>query len=161
MEGSAYSFAMKLKEKGLNYIGAQDNIAYLQGNFAGHQACWFGVVETTDKQVCTVFVILPKSDKWSTLESDYSNLKDRLTAKYGEPTSCVETFNTSYGEPRDEQSKFTQLMLDNCTYSCIFDTDEGHIGLSIEKTDYEGAVILRYWDNINQNKLEQQIQDDI
>lgn len=66
MEGTLNSFVQKLKDKGFTYIGAQDGMAILKGEFAATKGCTIGVARFEDRdQVNIVAVIFPEKDSWT------------------------------------------------------------------------------------------------
>jgi len=71
-----------------------------------------------------------------------------LTEKYGEPSDCVEKFQTY--EPKDDGSKMYQVKFDACLYYATYKTDKGNIELSIYHSDVTGCCVrLIYFDKIN------------
>lgn len=152
----------KLKQKGFTHIGTSDGIALLSGEFASYKNCTVGVLSSKDKDIVVkVGVIFPSHETWSALENNYVSLKKMLTTKYGEPTECVETFQ-SYSQPTDDFLKMSALKLDNCKYLTIFETGKGSIELQLAHNSVSGCfVILSYYDAINQKAVVSSAMDDL
>ena len=122
MEGTLNSFVQKLKEKGFTYLGQQDGMALLKGEFAATKGCTVGVARFSDRdQVNLVAVIFPEEETWNSITRSYYNLKDMLTEKYGNPESIEEFTNR---EPSDDFLKFHALLNDECNYISEFTCKE-------------------------------------
>ncbi len=84
-----------MEENGFTHISTEDGIALLKGDFASYKNCTVGVARLKQKDlVSKITVMFPVSDTWSYLWSNYSSLKEMLTEKYGEPSKCVEKFQS-------------------------------------------------------------------
>lgn len=143
MEGTLNSFVDKLKSKGYTYMGQQDGIALLQGEFAATKDCTIGVARFADKdQVNMVVVLLPGQKSWSSITSDYYTFKNLLTEKYGTPNV---TENFSDREPTSDFSKFYALLNDECHFLSEFTTNNSrkHFDLSkiYELPMFKGSTI--------------------
>lgn len=160
MEGTLNSFVQKLKDKGFTYIGTQDGMAILKGEFAATKGCTIGVARFEDRdQVNLVAVIFPEKDSWTGITQSYYGLKEMLTEKYGEPES-VETFSDR--EPSSDFLKFHALLVDECHYISEFIVENGKIQLTMAKQDYKyAAVILRYIDKANADETRKKVMDDL
>ena len=94
------------------------------------------------------------------LSSNYFNLKNLLTEKYGKSSENVEEFQ-SY-TPDDDGSKFTQVQLGACKFYTIFETEKGSIELTIEHDDITSCFVkLSYFDKINSETVKKQALDDL
>ena len=160
MEGTLNSFVQKLKDKGFTYLGQQDGMAVLKGEFAATKGCTVGVARFSDRdQVNLVAVIFPEKETWSSITKSYFNLKDMLTEKYGTPES-IEEF--SGREPSSDFLKFHALVKDECNFISEFTCEGGKIQLTMKKQNYNtAAVILRYIDNANANETRKKVMDDL
>lgn len=160
MEGTLNGFVQKLKEKGFTYIGTQNGMAVLEGEFAATKGCTIGVVRFEDRdQVNIVAVIFPEQDSWTGITQSYFGLKEMLTEKYGEPKT-VETFSDR--EPSSDVLKFYALLNDECHYISDFYVENGKIQLTMEKHDYNSAsVMLRYIDKANADETRKKVMDDL
>lgn len=161
IDGSLREYIASMKEAGFTLINTEEDIATLQGDFAGYKNCKITV--TTIKPmdlVNTINVAFPERDEWSELEGDYNLLKSMLQHKYGTPADCVEKFDmtSSY---LDNSMKLTLLLMDECTWYTTFYTPNGDIKLSIEYKAPESFVQLSYYDRLNSNAVMQQAIDDL
>ena len=108
-----------------------------------------------------VKVIFPERDTWSSLSSDYFNLKELLIEKYGEPSDVVEEFDT-YSEPRDDNSKMHEVGMNRCIYYSTMETENGSIQLSIENNGVIASfVTLIYFDKINSEIIREKAKGDL
>ena len=163
IDGTLAEYTEKMQEKGFHYLYSEKGLTILQGDFAGYKNCQIGV-STLDNMdlVSTIAVIFTTYDSWGNLYSNYANLKEMLSEKYGTPSIVVEEFQSSY-PPRDDQSRMREVFMDRCKYFSVFETDLGAIELSINKAeDYmEGMVVLRYQDKINSTETRAAAMDDL
>lgn len=159
LTGSLTSFVEKLKSKGMTYIGQEDGVALLKGEFAAYKDCTVGVVtfEGTS-QVCKVSAIFPERETWGSIFEDYNNLKSMLTEKYGEP-DVTETFsNYTY----NDWSKFHAILNDECKFISTFKTDGGTIQLTMMKVgSFKACVSLHYYDKSNTDLVKKKAMDDL
>lgn len=162
IDGTLNSFVTKLKQKGFTYISTDDGVAMFRGDFAAYKNCTVGVVSSKEKDlVVKVAVIFPSHETWAALESNYLSLKQMLTAKYGEPSDCIETFQ-SYSQPEDDNMKIYELQMDRCKYQTLFETEKGNIELLLSHQSFSQCyVILSYYDAINQKTVMSDAMDDL
>ena len=150
IDGTLSEYVLKMKQNGFSHNGTEGGVAMLTGDFAGYKDCIVGVstLKQTDL-VSNITVLFPDKDTWSFLLSNYSSLKEMLTQKYGEPSECVEKFDT-YLEPRDDGDRMHEVKMDNCKYYTTYETDKGSIQLSIDHISVISCyVVLSYYDKIN------------
>lgn len=157
--GTLSSFTNQLKAKGLEYQGTNNGAAALTGDFAGYKNCIIGVIANQSDMVSVVFVLFPEMEKWSELENCYTRYKNLLTEKYGIPTNCIEEFQGDY--VRNDNDKLHELKMDRCKFASMFSCNQGDILLQINYKDGECRVMLIYSDKANQEKLNEQIMDDL
>ena len=160
IDGTLNSFVQKLKDKGCTYIGQQDGLAILSGEFAATKGCSIGVVRFSDRdQVNLVVVIFPEEKTWNGIIKSYYTLKDMLTEKYGTP-ECVEQFSDR--EPSSDYLKFYAILSDECHYVSEFSCENGKIQLTIGKGEYNSAAVsLRYIDKATAIETRKKIMDDL
>ena len=160
IDGTLDKFVSKMKQNGFTEIGTEAGVARLKGDFASYEGC--NVVVSTLKGkdlVSNVTVYFPKQDAWSSLASNYFNLKELLTEKYGQPSKSVENF-TSFVQV-DDGLKMQQVYLDNCNYVTTYETEKGSIQLSIKSNNSNAFVILTYSDKISGNIIRAKAKDDL
>ena len=162
IDGKLSSYVAKLKTKGLIPISIEKDLVVLKGEFAGYKNCKIAAVSSKNKDVVDrTVVFFPSLLKWSLLENNYLSLKNMLSKKYGDPSTCVEEFQSN-STPTDDGMKMTELILDQCKYYSVFTTEKGNIELSIEKGEYsEGFVKLLYLDKINGEIIQNAVMDDL
>jgi hypothetical protein len=162
IDGTLNEYVSKMKKSGFTHLSTEDGTAILNGDFAGYKDCHVGVSTLKQKDlVHKIAVIFPNKDTWSTLSSNYFDLKKMLTEKYGEPSNVVEKFD-GYSQPRDDDDKMYKVKFDNCKYYSIWETDKGDIQLSIAHTSVTSCfVTLAYFDKINGNIIKSSAKDDL
>ncbi len=160
IDGTLNEYVKQMKQSGFTLLGTENGVAILKGDFASYKDCTVGVATSKGKDlVSTITVIFPEQKSWSLLSSNYFNLKELLTEKYGQPSESVENFS-SY-EPADDGSKMTQVYLDACKYVTTYETDKGTIQLSIKGDISNAFVKLAYLDKINGNIIREKAKDDL
>jgi len=160
IDGTLETFISKMKLNGFTEMEPDNRMARLQGDFASYKGCIVSVTTLQGKDlVGKVTVNFPKQDAWSSLASNYFNLKEMLTEKYGQPSETIETFTSV--EPKDDGLKMIQVHLDRCKYVTTYVTDKGSIQLSIKGNAFSAFVILTYSDKINNSIIRANAKDDL
>lgn len=162
IDGTLNEYVSKMKQNGFALIETEDGIGMLSGDFAAYKDCIVGVATLKQKDlVSKITVIFPERDTWSSLSGNYFDLKEMLTQKYGEPSTCVEKFDT-YSEPRDDGDRMHAVRMDNCKYYTTYETDKGSIQLSIEHDEVTRCIVmLAYHDKINSEIIRAKAIDDL
>jgi hypothetical protein len=162
IDGTLDEYVLKMKKSGFMHSGTQDGLAILKGDFASYKNCTVGVSTLKAKDLVNkIIVMLPNVDNWSALASNYFNLKEMLTEKYGQPSDFTEKFDR-YSEPRDDGSKMNEVLMDRCKYFSSWQTEKGTIELTIEKFDYANAFVkLAYFDKINGETIKKEALNDL
>lgn len=161
IDGTLAQYVFKMKQGGFVHTNTQNGIAYLKGDFAGYKNCYVGVSTLKAKDlVHKIAVVFPPRETWSTLSSNYFELKEMLTEKYGEPSDVVEKFDNA--SPDDDHSKMYEVGFDRCKYYSNWRTNNGDIQLAI---DHDGVtrcfVRLMYFDKINSEVIRAKAKDDL
>lgn len=162
IDGTLAEYVLKMKKGGFTHTQTKDGLAILEGDFASYKSCYVGVSTLKTKDlVCKIVVLFPDRDTWSTLSSNYFNLKEMLTEKYGSPSEVVEKFD-SRSQPDDDGDKMYQVKFDNCKYITTYETEKGTIQLSIEHDGMIKCFVkLLYVDKINSEAVRKQALDDL
>ena len=164
IDGTLNEYVAKMKQSGFQYLGAEDGTAILNGDFAGYKNCHIGV--STLKKIDLVHklgVIFPNQETWSRLSSNYSDLKQMLTEKYGKPNEEAELFDVKpYQLPLDDNMKMNQVGIDNCKFFTVWKTDKGEIQLSIDHIGFTSCFVkVVYFDRINSAIINEKDKDDL
>jgi hypothetical protein len=94
IDGKLVDYVSKMKQSGFTHLQTEDGTAYLNGDFAGYKDCYVGVSTLKQKDlVYKIAVVFSEKDTWSVLSTNYFDLKQMLTEKYGEPSDVVEKFD--------------------------------------------------------------------
>jgi len=164
IDGTLNEYVAKMKQSGFQYLGSEDGTAMLKGDFAGYKNCHVGVT-TLNKMdlVHKIGVIFPKQETWSRLFSNYSDLKQMLTEKYGNPNDEVELFDVkSFQLPLDDNMKMHEVGMDNCKFYTVWKTDKGEIQLSIDHSGFTSSFVeIVYFDKINSAIINEKAKDDL
>lgn len=163
IDGSLDAYVKNMQKAGFTYLGKDDGIAILTGDFAGFRNCKVGVVTLKSLDLVNrISVLFETRDKWADVYAVYSQLKEMLSAKYGKASQCVEEFQ-GYTQPHDDNAKMHELNMDRCVYSTVFSVDSGDIELEIMNQGFGNgaAVRLSYWDKINTASVQQKAMDDL
>lgn len=150
IDGTLTHFSTQLVKKGFTKMYNENGQALFQGDFAGYKDC-LAMVSTLDQKdlVYMVSVAFPSLDQWALLESNYSQLKEMLTTKYGKPSEVIEEFQSRI-LPQNDRDKLYELKLDRCTYKTTFETEKGRIALALAHEKMSKCfVVLCYVDGIN------------
>lgn len=161
IDGTLADYVAKMKNNGFIQKGTKDGIVILEGDFASYKGCTVVVATLKQKDlVSKIVVTFPDRQTWSSLSSNYFNLKDLLTEKYGKPSENVEEFQSS--TPDDDGSKMIQVKLGACNYYSSYKIEKGTIQLTIEHDGVSHCFIkLAYFDKINSESIKKQALDDL
>ena len=161
IDGKLVEYVSKMKKSGFIHRSTKDGVAILEGEFASYKNCIVGVSTMKQKDlVSKIGVMFPDRETWSSLSSNYFNLKELLTEKYGNYSESIEEFQTY--TPDDDGSKMTQVQLGACKYYTIYETEKGTIQLSIEHDGLTRCFVkLAYFDKINSETVKKQALDDL
>ena len=163
IDGTLDAYVANMKKAGFTYLGTQDGVAMLQGDFAGYRGCTIGVITLKSIDLVNrITVLFDSQETWSNLYGNYSSLKEMLTTKYGKHSECVEKFE-GYTQPRDDNGRMHELLMDRCKYYTIWETDKGSIELDLIKGEFgnEGMVRLTYWDKTNTSSVQEKALEDL
>lgn len=162
IDGTLDEYVLKMKNSGFTHAGTESGIAMLKGDFAGYKGCIVGVATLKQNDlVSKITVIFPERDTWSSLSSNYYNLKEMLTEKYGRPFNIVEKFDT-YSKPDDDGDRMHAVKMDNCKYYTTYETENGNIQLSIDHESVFSCFIrLSYFDKINSKIIRKKAKGDL
>ena len=161
INGSLNTFVAKLKQKGFSIVHSEKGTAMLSGDFAAVKGCTVIVSEHESGVVNRVAVMFPDKENWAMLYNEYSNLKDMLTQKYGEPTSVEEEFQNEYYK-LDDNDKMHEVRMDRCRFICDWTPENGTIELRIQNSTLLGCmVVLVYIDADNDAKVRAKAIDDL
>lgn len=161
IDGTLAEYVAKMKKVGFTHKVTKDGVAILEGDFASYKSCIVGVSTLKKKDlVSKIVVMFANRDTWSSLSTNYYNLKELLTEKYGSPLESIEEFQTY--TPEDDGSKMTQVKLGSCKYFATFETEKGTIQLKIENDEVSHCFVkLAYFDKINSEAVKKQALDDL
>lgn len=161
INGTLDQYIAKMEKNGFKLVRTKDEIAILNGDFAGYKNCNIKVSTLKGKNlVYKIAVLFPERNSWSKLSKNYFSLKNLLTIKYGKPTDVVEKF-IPY-QPSDNRVKLAKVKFDNCKYHSIWKTPKGEIQLLIDRDKvFSCFVKLAYYDKINDGIIREKVINDL
>ena len=134
----------QLLKKGLMLDRVEETSTSLKGSLNGSPITVY-VLNTSKTKLCwKIGVYFEKHDSWSSLKSQYDNLLQNLTTKYGEPTKSYHFFLSPYEE--GDGYEITGVGIDKCRYVAFFDS----VNIMIEITSFK-KVVISYENEINAN----------
>lgn len=90
IDGTLASYVSKMKAAGFTHKLTKGGMALLDGEFASYKNCHIGVSTLkANDLVYKIAVIFPERETWSELSTNYYNLQELLTEKYGRPSESV------------------------------------------------------------------------
>lgn len=162
--GDTKSFVDKMCENGYSIIKKEcsDSNYMLKGSYAGMESKLMVQISPLTHRTSRVMVIFDDKiyKNWPALKSLYFNLKDKLTKKYGEPSSEMEAFFPPY---IDGCGKEIKLLDENKgAYQSKYDAEGGEVRLMIVS---EARVIIAFMDTLGcielNKEFDQAAQDDM
>lgn len=162
--GDAKSFVEKMFENGYSIIKKEstDSNYMLKGSYAGMKSKLMVQVSPKTHRTSRVMVIFDDKEykNWPALKALYFNLKDKLTKKYGKPSSSTEAFLPPHKEGDGNEIELLDSNLG--AYQSKFNADGGEVGLVIMS---EARVIIAFMDTLGcielNREFEQAVQDDM
>ena len=162
--GKAKSFVDKMCEKGFTLIEEEsDNKNYmLNGSYAGIPCKLMVQISPKTHRTSRIIVIFDDKvyQKWSALKALYFNLKDKLTKKYGKPSSETEAFFPPYKDGDGNEIELIDANLG--VYQTKYNVEGGEIRLVIVE---EARVVIAFMDTIGcielNKEFEEAAQDDM
>lgn len=145
--GYAKSFVDQMLRKGYSIIKTEsdENNYTLKGSYSGIPSKLMVQISPKTHRTSRVMVIFDDKiyKNWPALKGLYFNLKEKLTLKYGKPSSETEAFFPPY---KDGCGKEIKLLDENLgAYQSKYDVDGGEITLTILS---EARVIVAFLDTL-------------
>lgn len=160
LDGKTSDYIKKLTDAGFKHVGKQDGDEILTGTFTGKECTLFIESTPITNTVHSAYVILKEQRDWATLRSDYATLKKGLTAKYGEPSECLEEFRSYYKE--GDGSEYSAFKGGYADWYSYYKTPLGIIKLYIRAQSLSYlTVIVSYIDNKNSEKSIKELTEDL
>lgn len=145
LDGKLSDFVSKLSNEGFAFKEyARDYVAVMEGNFAGNYATIYILATPKSKTVWKVTVNYNKKESWSSLKSDYSDMKGLYTKKYGDPETHYEFFSKPYYE--GDGYELQALRKEKCHYISFYKLSLGAATVEISQFCH---IQISYEDKIN------------
>lgn len=165
--GTVDQFGAKLSSQGFTFFMKESNFSIYQGRFAGKNDCIIFLIPVENsKDIASVNVAFGLNidddevhcyETWEKLLSDYEDLKELLTEKYGEPTEK----NTGFSKDAYTATSYLKLSAvkeGQCDYYAKWgneDSDKMVVELSITGGKSMGlscATITLQYKNVEKSK---------
>lgn len=160
IDGTLSEYVAKMKLNGFTVVASEPGMSMLQGDFASYKKCNITVVTMKGKDlVSNIKVAFPNQNEWSLLYDSYSNLKELLIQKYGNPSEENSDW-LGIGEPSNT-FKIYHIQNDECRFSTTFENPNGTISLKIDHKSSICFVSLTYTDKINGEIMKAKAIDDL
>ena len=149
MTGRILDFTEKLKEKGFSITSAETNVVFMKGIFT-EKTVDVGICSSPlTNEVCRIMIFFEAKDSWSTLKTEYNDLKRMYDLKYTLDKE-FHFFKDPYNE--GDGYEMQAVRSDKCRYSSFYNAASGNIHLEISKL---GSVVVVYEDSSNNSNKEQ------
>lgn len=150
MANSLAQFSASLKKAGMKDFGQADGVSRFVGKVNEHKGCDVGVVADENDNVKRVVVIFPDLTSWNKLAKEYFEIKENLTAMYGNPVNHAEEFKHSYAKKTKASDLLEGLMFDQCDYHSVFASGSDLVSVEICHNGVENCFVrLCYYNNTN------------
>lgn len=149
IDGNLKNFTANMEKKGFEVKATGKGMVQMEGDFAGYKNCLLNVTTLYQKDLVSFITLnIPYRTTWTALEADYTNLKDMLTIKYGEPVESEERFLSRV--PKNDSDRLYELGMDRCVYTSLFRAPYGEIRLTLcHNSSRTFHVELKYVDRVN------------
>jgi hypothetical protein len=137
IDGDLTTFVAKLKAKGFTLKEYIDNGAIIKGKVGTKDIDVYVFTTPKSKKVFKLSVYFPERSTWSFLKSEYEELVDIVTNKYGEPTSSYSSFKKPYYE--GDGYEMSAVQLEKCNFASYW----------IKQNNLTLAVEISKWKQIN------------
>jgi hypothetical protein len=159
MDCSMSEMATHLQTKGCKIEAKDKDLILMSGTFQGYLGCKFVLAEVYNMLRCCIIFLPSSYDKsWTELESDYNEIVDKFTQKYGAPEVSISEFE---GNPYSDYEKLKFVKDGKCNYRSIFFIEGGTISIGIGSFVSFNRVIILYSDGTTKDKIDKIQQDEL
>jgi hypothetical protein len=145
-------FIEKMEEIGFYEIETDivDGMVEFEGEYETCADCQIVAYTKIGEDIVNqVVALFPNQESWTSLSTEYYQLKELLIKKYGKPEEVVEKFS-SPEFPKNNAAKFSKVLAGEFEFYSSFTPKNGIIELVIEGNDLDGAyVYIAYYDLLN------------
>lgn len=135
IDGNLSDFVSKMKEDGFtSQEYGKDNVAIMEGEFAGKHATVFILATSITKTVWKIAVNYKEKESWHSLKSEYDEMKKMYIKKYGTPEEDFHFFMKPYYE--GDGYELQALRKEKCHYVSFYKALYGTVTLEITKFGY-------------------------
>jgi len=162
IDGTLYEYIEAMEKEGFEFVGIEEGIATLKGDFAGYKNCLITVTTLRNCDVVSeIAVLFPEIHHWYDLIPEYEKIKSLLTEKYGQPTKCTEKFLNYKGD--NDYQKLIEISNKRVRWFTVFSTDLGELELTLTtgQLPAQGHVLLYYRDKENTKKAQKTAMEDL
>ena len=143
INGTVTEFAKQMQSLGFTLVETKNNIVIMQGDFINKSCKLYVVGSKKTNIVWKVYITLPEETSWSSIKSNYFEIRDQFKKKYGEGKS-YEFFSKPYYE--GDGYELQALRNDKCSYSTFWEMENGAITVEMSSTE---RIAISYEDSQN------------
>jgi len=156
--GTMAQMRFKLEAKGFKLDEIKPNLIWMKGKMANKNVL-VGILGTSKtKNVWKIITIFDSQESWSSLKSEYLDMKTILIKKYGTPTDCYAFFKSPYYE--GDGYELLAISKENATFSCFWENIEnGKMNVSVEIGTSQSVVL--HYENIKMIQLKIKEQEEL
>jgi hypothetical protein len=141
-----HNFKLELQKKGFTYQynieKEAENVFSYTGKFIDKDVNLGVLVTPKSKTVWKVMVELPGSDSWNIIKSEFFDLCEKMSKKYGLPYQRKTTFSKPYAD--GDGNELQAVFQDKCAYFYIWKTENGSVGIDLNSY-VEGTALINIW----------------
>lgn len=161
LDGKLSDFVTQLEKEGFTFKEyARDYVAIMEGVFAGDYATIYILATPKSKTVWKAAVNYSEKESWTSLKSDYWDMIELYTKKYGKPENHYEFFSKPYYE--GDGFELLALKKEKCHYISFYKLP---LGTAVVEISQYGYIQIGYEDSINyqlkKQEEESEVLDDI
>lgn len=161
VDGSLEVFAGRLKDAGMTFLGIREDMALMEGRFAGVDGAKVYAYATGGVTFRAV-VDLPAFENWTSAKKQYLFFKRSLASKYVVEPRCVEKFPAYC--PEGNGREHVAFREETATYTSEFSVPNGTVTLSVVAVSGgPGRLFIRieYVDELNSMLRDSELFDDL
>lgn len=153
IDGLFEEFVPSMETKGYVFDEFYGNIASFKGTFCNHECTVCGIAKGYDDVIHIVTVLFENRDTWNEIRSDYTDISDYLTHKYGNPSEVFD--NIGNGFPNNGDAVLCMFKENVCVMSSTWILPDGVIILSVESEHgIRNHIVTTFVDVNNTAKIE-------
>lgn len=145
IDGPISTFVKQLEQKDFTTKTDNDKAVFMEGVFA-NKDCEIFVVPTQETKIVWKVAVIYKQEytNWSSIQTDFDDIKELYTRKYGQPAYDYHFFSSPY--ELGDGYEMSALKLDKCKYFTAYKLKSGYISIQMISSC---QIMISYEDAIN------------